>query len=430
MSGPWGQLQVVAALTAAATLFLLHVALSVALVAATSLSRITLHRLSGDLDPRFAFIESMREPRSTHRAAAALMRQICLLGGAGLAALAARGAGWPYSGVAVFGIGALLGVLLLEIFSARILALWDPRFALRCTAPLVVAAHALLYPVVRPLRLLIDRLARSQPAGDETRGEEQEEEVEAFIEVGERDGILEASEGKMMRSIVDLDLTLVREIMTPRTDIVALAEDTTVAEARRVILEAGHSRLPVYRDSIDNVLGVLHERDLLRASEEGAHAEPISRRVRPVIFVPETLSVADLLGEMRLRKHIGLVVDEYGSVSGLVTLEDVLEEIVGEIRDEHDDEEALVQSEPGGSWIVNGAAHVEEIETLFGAEFEDRDFDTVGGWVVTGFGRVPSTGEVLRVQGLEIEVLKADRRRIRLVRVRRRAAPDKPAAEG
>ena len=129
----------------------------------------------------------------------------------------------------------------------------------------VVAKYLVLFPLVRPLRFVVEMLPVSQPATEEEREEEQEEDVEAFIEVGEREGILEANEGEMMRSIVDLDETVVREIMTPRTDIVALPEATTVAEARRVILEAGHSRLPVYRDSIDNVIGVLHERDLLQA---------------------------------------------------------------------------------------------------------------------------------------------------------------------
>jgi magnesium and cobalt transporter len=367
----------------------------------------------------------MRDPGSTHRAAATLLRQLCLLGGLALAALAAQHTGWPPSAsLAAVGL-AVAGVLLLEVVLGRMLALWNPRATLRFTAPLVVAAHVTLYPIVRPLCRVADWIAPPRPVSEDEREEEQEEKVDALIEVGKREGFLEANEGEMMRSIADLDATIVREIMTPRTDIVALSEATTVAEARRVVLEAGHSRIPVFHESIDNVIGVLHERDLLRASAENRDDDTIAPLARPVIFVPETLTVAELLAEMKLRKHVGLVVDEYGGLSGLVTLEDVLEEIVGDIRDEHDEEEPLVRSAEDGSFIIDAAAHVEELEERFGLTFGERDFDTVGGLVVTLLGRVPAAGETLLVQDLTIEVLEADGRRIRLVRVR----PPEPAGE-
>jgi magnesium and cobalt transporter len=312
---------------------------------------------------------------------------------------------------------------------ARSVALWDPRTALRRLGFLVPPTHALLFPAVRPVVFLLQRLGSRQVANDEEREEDQDEEVEALIEVGERDGILEAKEGEMMRSIVDLDATRVREIMTPRTDIVAVPTTSTVGQARDAVLKAGHSRLPVYRETIDDIVGVLYARDLLRAWEDGAADRPITPYMREAMFVPETLSVADLLSEMRLKTHIALVVDEYGGVAGLITLEDLLEEIVGDIRDEHDlDEEALVRAEADGSWVIDAAAHVEELEQRFGVEFEDRDFDTVGGLVVSHLGRVPEEGERLAIQNLEIEVLQADRRRIRRVRVRAVPAPDRAHA--
>jgi len=422
-------LPMLAALGAAAVLFALHAGLSIALLSVTSLSRVALHRLVSGL-PGLAFLEGMRKPSSSQRAAAALMRQMCLLGGALLLAVAVRSGGMRLPAGIALSAAAVVGVLVLEDFLTRLVTIWDPRRALRLAAPLVRLSYLVLYPVVHGLGIVLERAAAVHPLTDEERDEEQEEEVEAFIEVGEREGILEANEGEMMRSIVDLDETVVREIMTPRTDIVAVAESTTLGEARRVILEAAHSRLPVYRDSIDNVIGVLHERDLLRAGTEAADDQSISRWTRKVIFVPESLSVASLLGEMRLRKHIGLVVDEYGGVSGLVTLEDVLEEIVGEIRDEHDREEALVVREADGSWVINASAHVDELEERFGVQFGERDFDTVGGLVVTELGRVPSSGEILHVQGLEIEVLDSDRRRIRLVRVRPETPTDEAQVEG
>ena len=222
----------------------------------------------------------------------------------------------------------------------------------------------------------------------------------------------------MMRGIVDLDETLVREIMTPRTDIVAVAVETSVAEARRKLLEEGHSRLPVFRDSIDHVVGVLHARDLFRAWEEKMEDELISPFLRPAVFIPETLSAAELLSEMRQKMHLALVVDEYGGTAGLVTLEDLLEEIVGDIRDEHEEDEQLIEQESDGCWVINAAVHVKELEERFDVEFEEREFDTLGGLVVHGFGRVPSPGERKQIQGLEVEVLQSDRRRVYKVRVR------------
>ena len=407
------------ALGGAAALLLLDLALSVALLAAAGLNRVTLRRLAQEAGPSFGFLETFKTPLSPHRTAAQMVRQVCLLGASGLVGVGARalGAARPWAMAAAF--GGLVGVLLVETFAARLLSQRDPRLALRLTAPLVPLLRWLLAPVVAPLLALLRLTVREDPADADDREEEQEEEVEAFLEVGEREGILEGEEGKMMRSIVDIGETRVREIMTPRTDVLALTADTSVAQARRSMIDAGHSRMPVYRGSIDDVVGILHVRDLVRAWEQGKEASTIASFLRPAFFVPETLSVAELLAEMRVRTHLAIVVDEYGGVAGLVTLEDLLEEIVGDIRDEHDLEEALVVEESDGSWLVNGLAHVEEIETLFGLDLEDREFDTVGGLVVASAGRVPEQGEVLEVQGLSIEVVHADPRRVYRVRIRR-----------
>jgi CBS domain containing-hemolysin-like protein len=186
--------------------------------------------------------------------------------------------------------------------------------------------------------------------------------------------------------------------------------------------------MPVYRDSIDDIVGILHVRDLVRAWEQGREAATIAGYVRPAFFVPETLTVAELLREMRVRTHVAIVVDEYGGVAGLVTLEDLLEEIVGDIRDEHETEEALVQQDSDGSWLVHGLAHVDELERIFGLTLEERDFDTVGGLVVSTLGRVPEQGESLEVGGLAIEVVHADPRRVYRVRIRPAGGPDRAQA--
>ena len=403
----------------ALALFALSAGYTLLLVAVSALSRVALRRLAVEEDARFGELESLRVPSSSARLATTLARQLALLGGALLVLLLARRLGWGAAGAAAAAFGALGLMLALEFVIAHPLAVWDPKGALRRTAFLARPACLLLWPVVRPLNLLLERL--EQPTLEELE-DEQEEEVEAYIEVGEREGILEASEGEMMRSIVDLDETCVREIMTPRPDIVALPREATLAEARRVLIEAGHSRIPVYRKSIDDVVGVLHARDVLRAWRDAEERAPIEGYLREAMFVPETMSVADLLAEMRVRTHIAMVVDEYGGVSGLVTLEDLLEEIVGEIRDEHDHpEEAAIREEGGGLWVVNAATHVDELARLFDIDLGARDFDTVGGLVVSSFGRVPSVGEAIEAHGLLLQVLRADRRRILQVRISRSA---------
>jgi magnesium and cobalt transporter len=406
-------------LLGAGALFLLDLGLSMALAAAGALSRVTRHRLADEGRGRLDFVEDFHDSPSAHRSAAIILRQFSLLGATLLLAESLTRAGWRYPAAGGVALGGLVGVLLIEVLMARSVALWNPRLALRLTAPLVRASHLLLYPVVRPLQALWTRIDRAHELSAEEREQEQEKEVEALITVGEREGLLEAEEGEMMRGIVDLDETMLREIMTPRTDIVGLPAETSIARARRTFLEAAHSRLPVYKGSIDNVIGVLHSQDLFQAWEEGSEGQTVDHYLRPATFVPETLSAAELLSEMRQRTHVAVVVDEYGGTAGLVTLEDLLEEIVGEIRDEHDKEEDLVIPEDGESWVINAAAHVDELESLFGLEFEGRDFDTVGGLVISGFGRVPAKGENIDLHGLRIEVLKADPRRVHRVRVRR-----------
>jgi len=412
--------QTVLALVAAGLLLLLELGLTVALVAANTLGPVALRRMASEEGFRHGFVESLQRATSAHRVAAILLQQIALLLAAALVALAGSWQGLSLPLLLGLGVGVVAVLLIAQSTLARILALWKPRQTLRLAAGLVHLAFLVMYPVVVPLRSLLRHIDETQQRNGDEREENQDEEVEALIEVGELSGLLEAEEGKMMRGIVDLDETLVREIMTPRTAIVALDAETTVAEARRTLVEAGHSRLPVHAGSIDNVIGVLHSRDLFRAWERQDERTPIREFVRTAVFVPETLTAAELLTEMRQKTQIALVVDEYGGIAGLVTLEDVLEEIVGEIRDEHDREEVPVrEEEPGRSWVVDAVAHVEELEALFDLDFGERDFDTVGGLVVSRFGRVPAAGERLETDGLELEVLDADDRRVRSVRVRR-----------
>lgn len=408
-----GLLAVLAALS-----FTIYFLLSIAVLSAASLSRVSLHVMSVDDDGKFHFIEAMDSVSSSYRLAAQIVRQVSLLAGSGLVVFLAykTGSGQPLL-IGLF-FGGLFGVYILECLTARFIALKSPRAALRLVAPVLPVARFLAYPMVMPLVFILKRAASTAPRSDDERDEEQEEEVEAYFEVGEREGILEADEGKMMRSIIDLGDTRVREIMTPRTDIEAFHCNGTVADARQAMLRNGHSRMPVYREGIDNIVGILHMKDLVQAWNEGREEAPIMKFLRSPFFVPETQMVSELLAQLRTRTNMALVVDEYGGIAGLVTMEDILEEIVGDIRDEHDTEEEQITENDDGTWTYSGLVRVEQLEENFGIDIDERDFDTVGGLVISRLGRVPGQGEALEFDGLHITVVRADPRRVYMVRIR------------
>jgi magnesium and cobalt transporter len=218
--------------------------------------------------------------------------------------------------------------------------------------------------------------------------------------------------------------------MTPRTNIVALSKTAMVRDARTVIIESKHSRLPVYRDQIDNVEGIIYLRDLLPSLSMGKADAPLAPFVRPFYAVPETKPVAELLAEMqKAHVYMAIVIDEYGGVAGLVTVEDILEEIVGEIEDEDiSGAEQQITTAGEGVYDVMGAVEIGKIEKLFGMESADDDFTTIAGFVIAQKGSVPHQGERLILSGLDVEVLDADERRISRLRLQR--SPEVAVAEG
>jgi CBS domain containing-hemolysin-like protein len=237
-------------------------------------------------------------------------------------------------------------------------------------------------------------------------------------------GLIEEEGRKLLQSIVDFGDTLVREVMTPRPDMVAISGDATLAEVRALFQEQEYSRIPVYGENLDNILGLLYVKDLIRL--EGASAEAhlqtdLPQLLRPATFVPETKRVADLLKEFqRQQTQIAIVVDEYGGTAGLATIEDLLEEIVGEIRDEYDVETEPIIEEADGSFVFSGKVNFDEVRDHLHVEVEPEGFETVGGYVLTRVGRVPAVGEKFELDGMDVEVLEAERRRIHRVRFKLR----------
>jgi len=253
--------------------------------------------------------------------------------------------------------------------------------------------------------------------------EESGEVTHAYLEAGEEQGLIEKDEKRLLQSIVDFGDTLVREVMTPRPDIVAVHADATVEQLRALFREQEYSRFPVYNQNLDNIAGMIRVKDLLQVNDAVVASQPITPLVRPATFVPETKRVPELLKEFQRKQvQMAIVVDEYGGTAGLVTIEDLLEEIVGEIRDEDDVESEPVVEEGNGSFIFSAKVSFDELRERLGLEIEPEGFETVGGYILARLGRVPAVGETFELDGLHVDVLEAERRRIHKVRFRKNAA--------
>jgi magnesium and cobalt exporter, CNNM family len=262
--------------------------------------------------------------------------------------------------------------------------------------------------------------APAPAAGDEQPGDT----AKAYLEAGEEQGLIERDERRLLQSIVDFGDTLVREVMTPRPDMVAVHADATLDDLRTLFREQEYSRVPVYNENLDNIVGVVFVKDLINLAD-ALHSgdQSIAPLVRPATFVPETKRVPELLKEFQRKQvQIAIVVDEYGGTAGLVTLEDLLEEIVGEIRDEYDVETEPVIDEGNGSFVFSAKVNIDAIRDCLGVDIEPEGFETVGGYVLTRVGRVPAVGETFQLDGLDVEVIDAERRRIHKVRFKRQAA--------
>ncbi len=287
----------------------------------------------------------------------------------------------------------------------------------------------LVHGLAAPLILLIRKLEKEE-IEDEMR-EASEEEIETFIDAATEEGIIEEHEGVLLKSVVEFGDTLVREIMTPRVDLVCIKKDATFGALRELIRCEKYSRIPVYKDRIDNIEGLVIAKDLLEYSEDKHKDLPIEAIIRPVHFIPESMKVAELLKEFKKRKQkMAIVVDEHGGVSGLVTMEDLVEEIVGEIQDEYDvDEETPITATGPSEYAISGDAEVENLEEFFDLELAEDNYVTVSGLIMHDLGRLPKRGEKFEIKGLSFEVLDVGQKRIKKVKAKKVAA-EKEGKEG
>ncbi len=392
---------------------------------ATLLARSRIRRLLDTERPGAPALESFADEPSRLQAAAAATRAT---------AFAAIGvAGWLLGGVVApeLGIwsqivGGVIGVALgfsLADALPRTLAVQNPEnvalsFA-SAARPLVAIVHPLARLASLPWQLVMRLAGVERPdlspwaSEDEVKSGATDEEEAAREEVEEA----------MLDAVSEFTEKIVREVMVPRTDMAALEDTADVAEAIEMIELMGFSRLPVYHETVDDVRGVLYAKDLLSAIGRGGQISDLTAIARPPYFVPETKPIDELFVEMRARTHIAIVADEYGGTAGLVTIEDLLEELVGEIFDEYDREEPLVADEGDGTYRVDARLPIDDVNELFGTEI-DVDADTIGGVASAIAGHIPEVGESVEVEGLRMTVLAREGTRVRLLEIESVPSPD------
>jgi CBS domain containing-hemolysin-like protein len=329
----------------------------------------------------------------------------------------------PSYGTKGVAAGMVLEIVVVFTFAEvapKTFAVQHPERAVMSVSPLLVFLTR--FPPIRLLTRGFIGLANIVLPGKGLRGGPfvTEEEILTMADVAAQEASIETEEREMIHRIFEFGDTVVREVMVPRPDMIAVDADSTVDEAIRIAIAAGKSRLPAFNETTDDIVGLVFLKDLVTRSGSGEGNEPVRQMLRPAHFVPESKRVAELLREMQAQKlHISIVIDEHGGTAGLVTMEDLLEEIVGEITDEYDLDEPSIERLPGGALRVPGRTPIDEVNELLDAELPQEEWDTVGGLVFDALGHIPVEGECARVSGLEFCAERMQGRRIVSVRITR-----------
>lgn len=390
------------------------------------ISQANARRLLEEGAPRDRALQTLLEELPRFTVATLTLEKFAWLGAmiaAGwLAALTARS--WV---VALIAAG--LVILLLQVAARALVVRWADSGVQRLSGFVHVVA-LVLTPVVLPLLALSRRLA-GQKESDGAVGNVMlsDDGLRFLINAAEEPGLIEEDEKKMIASIFELGEMVAREVMVPRIDVAAVDQRTTLRGALDVIIQAGHSRIPVYSDTIDNIQGVLYAKDLLLPFRDSHDDMLITELMRPAYFVPESKRVDDLLQELQQRRvHMAIVVDEYGGTAGVVTIEDLLEEIVGDIQDEYDSETPMSQQVGEREFVFDSQIRLDDVNDILNAHLPSEESDTLGGFIYTQLGAMPSAGSRITYDDLTLEVLLVEGRRILQVRVVKYLSQEPPVA--
>lgn len=389
----------------------------------TSISRIKLRNLVAEGDAEAAEIDKLLANPNVFLSTILIVNSVAVIVASSMATVLAIQFSATFGELLSTVLSSLVVLIFCEI-TPKTAAVQNPvRWARVFVGP-VKAATWLLRPLVWSLGAITGLLLRLMGGEIKHRGPfVTEEELRLLVSVGEEEGVLEEEETEMIRSIFEFADTTVREVMIPRIDMVTLESDATVDEAVDLAMQGGFSRIPVYEESIDNIIGVLYTKDMLRQLREEHDRLPIRDLVRAAYFVPETKKLDDLLREIRQKRvHMVIVVDEYGSVAGLVTIEDLVEEIIGDIQDEYDREELLYEQINENEYVFDAKISIDEFNELMDADLGDEDYDTLGGFLYAQLDKIPNVGDTSTHKDLTFTVLSTRGRRITKVRVERKHA--------
>ncbi len=320
------------------------------------------------------------------------------------------------------GIMTLLVLVFGEVIPKNLAAAHAEGWAM-FIAPFIQFISVILTPIVFLLTKLSDTVVRFSKKNEEEDPTLTEDEFKILVNVGQEEGVFDESESEMINSIMEFDETYVKAIMVPRIDIVAVDVDDTINDALRLIRDGGHSRIPAFEDSIDNIVGILYAKDIFEHLDADFNELKVKELIRDAYYIPETKKVSDLLNELRLKKvHMAIILDEYGGTNGLVTIEDLIEEIIGDIQDEYDVEEDLIVMHSDNQLIADARAPIGDVEEAFDIELdeeilEDSEADSIGGLAFENLGGIPEVGDEVTVDRFHIRIADVSGRRITKVEV-------------
>lgn len=388
--------------------------------ALTSISRIKLKNLVEEGDKKAAEIERLLTNPNSFLSTILVVNSVATIVASSMATVLALRFSQSW-GELISSILLSLVVLIFCEITPKTAAVQNPlRWARLFVGP-VRGVAKILHPIVWTLSVITNTLVRLMGGQTVRHGPfVTEEELRLLVTVGEEEGVLEEEETEMIHSIFEFADTPVREVMIPRIDVIALEAHTTIDQAVDLALEGGFSRIPVYEGTIDNIIGVLYTKDMLKQLREEHRSQPLSSMVRPAYFVPETKKLDDLLREIRQKRvHMGIVVDEYGSVAGLVTMEDLVEEIVGDIQDEFDHEETLYEQVSKNVSIFSAKINIDEFNDVMDTRLENEDYDTLGGFLYAQLDKIPVVDDTITFEQYRFTVLSTRGRRITKIQVER-----------